>query len=113
MIIPEKSQSQPRRDNNKVRQDAKLLTLDSFIEPSVVNSENQLSSRQSVKRKAELNLTLGGATKRQKLELDSMKELQSERSKCSDEDLAQILSGCSLGSLLLNLLLSPFTMIPE
>ena len=111
MIISEKSQSQPRRDNNKVRQDAKMLTLDSFIEPSVTKSEKQLSSRQSVKRRAELNLTLGGATKRQKLELDSMKELQIERSKSGDEDLAQILNGCRLGLLLFNLLLSLFTTI--
>lgn len=79
------SQSQQRRDNHKVREDSKLLTLDSFMEPS--ESKKILAKRQSVKRKAELNLTLGGATKRQKLELDSMRELQQERTLHTDQDL--------------------------
>ena len=55
------------------------------MEPS--ESKKILSKRHSVKRKAELNLTLGGATKRQRLELDSMRELQEERILHTDQDL--------------------------
>ena len=89
------SQSQPRRDNTKVREDARMLTLDSFIKPSE-NNEKVLTSRKSVKRKNELCLTLGGAVKRQRLELDSMKQLEEERAKNTDLDLSKILVNFSV-----------------
>ena len=96
-VTSESSQgsSQPRRDNTKVREDGRMLTLDSFIKPSE-NNEKVLTSRKSVKRKNELCLTLGGAVKRQRLELDSMKQLEEERAKNTDDDLSKILSNFSV-----------------
>ena len=104
--------SQPRRDNKMVREDSQIMKLDSFIEfksksdhDSISNSESSprlmIGTKRSAKRKAELDLTMGGIKKRKKLTLESMNQLREERIKSIDTELKNILKNFTVvGSLL-------------
>merc|ERR1719466_758211 len=82
-----------------VREDSQQNTLDSFlksVDDSLVIGSKKPISR---KRKADidnLDLTFSGESKRQKLFLDSMQELESERISKLDNELISILGNFSV-----------------
>ena len=92
-------QEHVRHDTNSQKIDSFLKRVDNIRSNGAISdldSTLQIEPRKSHKRKIDLNETVTGVTKRQKLNLDSMNKLYDEVMSKKDEKLKHLLENCSL-----------------